>query len=497
MLLAAVAAAAVLALLATAPGVAAQGTGPTACPLTSYTPGTDYFPVKSKPDAGAGFTINYKKYYKHVQADGQTYLLKMCNAPPIPDNDMKVFPVGTKVINIPVAVAATSSGNALDTLLALGFGGAVKYASPWGDDLVLPCAQAAKANGSWAEYTPSVRSDDYSVLFTAAPDAANPKTVTFKAPTLDGSPLQQAEWVKFMGAFFNAEAAADALYESIARAYACRKTQVAQVPTPKPVVAWIALADPDNKSKWTVNQGVFPRALIADAGATPLAAPVTVTSDKLLSTLASAHVVIDATPRRGKNVELIDWLKDLGANSLAEAPYPFAQGRQLYAVDRSRATNGQEEFPVARHQLAAFLLSDLVSILYPQAQGEGYLKRRFLRNMASDEGYSAPLDADKCSAASPLSADSPLRIVPANADECAAGTVAPYTGASTVIPGSDAKNSEGGKNTTPAAKSDNIGVIFAAIVLVLVVAGFIVFVAPGLARRYRERRNQQYMQEML
>ncbi|ORZ38363.1 hypothetical protein BCR44DRAFT_60077 [Catenaria anguillulae PL171] len=477
---------AALALLGTV-SVAQQASEP-ACPLTSqFNPSEDYFPVKATVDPASGFSIEYKPSHKIVKISGITYVLNLCNAPTPSDPPT----ANAKLIKIPVAAAASESQNALDAMFALGVGHLVKFTKPF-DDPVIPCAQAAKANASLAELTSTTSDAGYNVLFTSAVEAARAKAVTIPLPNIDATPLQKAEWIKLIGAFFNLERQANDLYKSIVDAYDCRKSQVSTVATPKPVVAWIAQVDPVNSpNMWKVNQGSYARTLISDAGGVPLASNPNVPTADLLNALSTANVVIDATPRAGKNVELIEWLRIFGKSSIQDVTAPFAQRKHLYAVDHTVSKNGHEEFQLGHTLRPAFVLQDLISVLYPIAQGTSYT-RRYLRNMISDDGYAAPLEAAMCTA--PLTPTSPLRVVPNNAAECP--NVAAFTGSSSVMLGGDSTNSDQGKNEPP-KRGSSAGVIFGAIVAVVFIAGFIVFVAPKLARKYRERKNRQYMQEML
>ncbi|KAI9218864.1 hypothetical protein BC828DRAFT_407210 [Blastocladiella britannica] len=494
-----------LLLLATATTfVAAQTTSD--CPLTGFDPSKDYFPKKLVPDTGAGFTITYKRSGKLLKAPtGESYYLQLCHAP-----DTTAPTDGTPVIKIPVStVAVANSLAALDGLSTLGVMDKVKFLAPL-DDPTIPCGLAAKGNGSMTELTSSVGNDKYGVLFTPNPVPGNPKAVSYGGPTADMTPLQRAQWLYFLASFFNMEDTAADLYYKVQRTYTCRKQQVAKTASPKPLVAVIAQADPGlNANTWTVSSGTYWPTLIADAGGVPLSpvgGGVNVATDQLLKVLNGTHVIVDVTNRTAAATEFrfADWLKAVGAtggimdaNAVA---VPAIGNKYVYGVDARRSALGHDDFAATAALRPNYVLQDMMSVLYPPAQGTGYT-RRYMRSIAADDGFGAVLDAAQCPnplPAGPLTA--PLAVLPGNADDCLLNAaVTQYLGASSVVPGADAGNSQNGTGGVPIASSSHplAGTILASIVCVGLVAGFLVFVAPKLARKWRERKNMQYAQQML
>ncbi|KNE63788.1 hypothetical protein AMAG_08865 [Allomyces macrogynus ATCC 38327] len=359
----------------------------------------------------------------------------------------------------------------------LGVSDSVKYVQDLGK-VVDPCY----IPGSPAELNNDAK---YDVVFTSTVDDTDAKAATFSAAAVDAAPLNRAEWLKFVSYFFNRELDAATTYQRMADQYACRKAQIASA-DPKPTIAWI---EKISENAWAVSNGAFARTLLADAGAVPMAARSEVDQTQLMEVLKNSHAVIDVTARDGEwNLSL--WLKMFGISSVSETPYKFVRNRKIYLADRRHSTNGTNAFPTESTQLVNFLHQDLISIFYPPAQHTYFT--RFIRHI--DDGYTTP--SGTCSAAD---------LFPNNAKECDGGAKPDkYTAGSSILTGSDAASSSSSsssgttqESSTSTSSGTSVGTIIVVVLVVVGVAAVGVFVAPGMMRKYRERKNQAYMREML
>ncbi len=103
------------------------------------------------------------------------------------------------------------------------------------------------------------------------------------AATTGTSVLARAEWIKFIGAFFNREAAAEKIFEGISSRYSLYKSQVAaQFPSTgsassnrAPVVVWIgySAASSWGAASWSFSRAAYKAGLTADAGGSLYAPP--------------------------------------------------------------------------------------------------------------------------------------------------------------------------------------------------------------------------------
>uniref|UniRef100_A0A804LCI8 Uncharacterized protein n=2 Tax=Zea mays TaxID=4577 RepID=A0A804LCI8_MAIZE len=91
-------------------------------------------------------------------------------------------------------------------------------------------------------------------------------------PLEEGTPLQMAEWIKYLGTFTNSENRANAVYDAVKTNYLCLSKVAANLGTRfKPVVAWIEFT----QGMWTFVKESYILQYVTDAGAEIVDATIT------------------------------------------------------------------------------------------------------------------------------------------------------------------------------------------------------------------------------
>ncbi|GBF99797.1 hypothetical protein Rsub_12237 [Raphidocelis subcapitata] len=282
----------------------------------------------------ADFSIDYFGTYKVVTARrfNATYVLYQCGTPDptkLPPGAAEGVPRGAASFEIPLYSVAVTDTTVNGFLSELGLVDRVALASPYSvgdcflrladstdgcglavpDSYVDPSDAAAAARARGAEAAMANATD---AVFRGF-EGKGPKDILFPA-TADPGPLNRAEWVKYVAAFFNKEVQANALYAEIKDAYDRLKAlaQSKRPPGPRPRVAWVSA----NASGVSFRLDAYKTALLEDAGGAPFdraaleAAGAALSSDPTFGTaaaflplggdglaalLAQAAVVIDET----------------------------------------------------------------------------------------------------------------------------------------------------------------------------------------------------------
>ena len=234
------------------------------CPVTApLGADEDAFPHKVQVVRAKLFTVEYHKTYKVVhntQAD-EWYLLYQCGTPrPAGYADHKNF-------SVPLQAVAVADTSVLHFLELLGVQGAVRYMQT--EYTTSACLQAQAASGAILSLLPSTTTPAgqaqlaaVNALFTYSA-SPNPKSIAFTA-TSDPGPLNRAEWIKFAALFFNQEAAAETLFNTIQQRYLCHQQAVSGVAS-KPVVAWTYYAT--WSQQWVLSRAPYKRQFLQAAGA--------------------------------------------------------------------------------------------------------------------------------------------------------------------------------------------------------------------------------------
>ncbi|SER11245.1 iron complex transport system substrate-binding protein [Actinokineospora terrae] len=211
--------------------------------VTDYAEGRDYFPDKSTVDESELWDISYHNSYKTITLTDTetttgtklTYVLYQCGTPqPKAAGDLE----GALFVQVPVTNVAVTSFNALAMVDRLGKSASITGLSgqlldnakkdPWYDGVVKSAGQPV----SVGEYTDLDKEallggKTQAILMSGFgqgfDDISNARAAGLPGISvsnrMERHALASAEWIKMVGAFYNAEAAANAEFDKIKSRY--------------------------------------------------------------------------------------------------------------------------------------------------------------------------------------------------------------------------------------------------------------------------------------
>ncbi len=361
-----------------------QNTQPTAIEastcITDFDSETDYFPEKSTTEYAAGFQIEYFNYYKVITVltpypgatDTLQYVLVQCGAPTPEDIAAEVVvevPASTLVATSTTYIAHLDTLGLLDQLAGLD---SFQYVNN-------PAVRERIDNGDLVEVSTgsevnveAVIDLDPSLYMTytiAEPiEDAFPVLVEAGLPLVVNSswteptPLGRSEWIKFMGAFYNVEAQANAAFDEIESQY-LEASEVAQAAERAPTVF---LNDPF-EGVWYMSSGTSYQAqLLADAGANYLWAD----TDNAGSLQLDVETVFDVAQEADYWVNVgAQSLEELGAIDERFTQFAAYQNGDVWTNTKRQTEFGNEYFEtgVANPHL---ILMDLVKIFHSELMAD-------------------------------------------------------------------------------------------------------------------------------
>ncbi len=338
--------------------------------VENYAEGVDYFPEKAQVTHSDGFTIEYFPNYKVITVNSPypgaeevaTYVLVQCGtAVPAGFEDAVTIEVP---INSLVAMSTTylphlPTLNAVDTLVGLD---SLAFASTPEIRERIDAGQVAEVGFGAEVNVEQVLDLDPDVVMTYSSGSADfdaqPKleeagiTVVVNSDYLDANPLGQAEWVKFLAAFFNQEAAANTWFDGVATEYE-ELTELAATADTQPTV----LLNTPFEGTWYMAGGQsYIAQLLADAGAAYLWA-----DDPSATTLfLDFESVFDKAQAADYwlNLGFVASLADLAATDERFGEFAAFQNGRVYNNDARVNANGGAANP-------HWVLADLIKIFHP------------------------------------------------------------------------------------------------------------------------------------
>lgn len=345
--------------------------------VTDYDPQIDYFPEKVSLRDSVGWTIEYFNNYKVItvlnpwrDADVQfRYVLVQCGTPP-PDN------VGDAlVIEVPVKSVVAMSTSQLPHLSELGLldklvgVDSFLYINNPEVRKKIAAGELVEIGGGGqvnVERALDLQPDLIMTYGVGNPEFdAHPKLleaglkVVLNSEYMETSPLGRAEWIKFTAAFFNREAKATGVYDTIARRYKEMATKARNAPN-KPTV----FAGTPFQGTWFVPGGrSYVAQLLADAGATYLWADDTSTGSQPLS--------FEQVFERARDADF--WLNPGMWKSLADGKAEDERFTQFVAFQKGNVfnnnkrlnENGGNDYFESSPTNPDIVLADLIKIFHP------------------------------------------------------------------------------------------------------------------------------------
>ncbi|KAJ2555274.1 hypothetical protein EV175_002309 [Coemansia sp. RSA 1933] len=213
-------------------------------------------------------------------------------------------------------------------------------------------------------------SSSVSVVFSS--DANSDGDLSVRVPSDDSlTPLQKAEWIKFIATFFNAETTATTLFSGISTAYECHRSNLQHLASP-PHAYWVQYtasdAAYDNKPTYNIVDTAYQKELLAAAGATnDTKTALTDPTDQAAfqSAVADADYVVDQTNLTDYGMRASEWYADFGYTGAQNTGAPFLQQRALWRTDGYASSQGVSNFPEFAYARPDLVLQDIISVVEP------------------------------------------------------------------------------------------------------------------------------------
>lgn len=256
-------------------------------PSTQSTDITNYFPddllvvgeAFQSPDHvtvsfAQGFQVQYFSSYKVVTNSiaNETYVLYQCGLPP---PAIESFPAGAKLFAIPLDSVAVLETVPLAFMTALGVNSRMQSVSEYAvgacgqklltcPDKAAPSLDTAPANSTallqplQAVADAVVTSSEYSIA----------QTFAFSA-SMDPGVLSRAEWMKFLGLFFNMDAESSEIFAAINESYyqTVADVEAREQDGEPPVLAFVDMLDYDPDHAYEVSFAPYKLQYTEAAGA--------------------------------------------------------------------------------------------------------------------------------------------------------------------------------------------------------------------------------------
>ena len=363
--------------------------------VTAFEPGTDYFEAKSSVDYADNFLVAYFDHYKVVTVErpspggqSESYVLVQCGTP---EPELGPELADAPRITVPIQSLFSGSTSQSPALVAVGGVGAVTGVARR-DFIATPELIEHIQQAEVVEYETSGVVNVEAVV-AAAPDVfmaggggepevqrlavAGVPVVNF-AEWQETSPLGRAEWVKFMGLFFNAEDKANAAFAGVVERYDAALALVAEVPEDERPLVLSGQAF--NGIFFAAGGQSFMARLIRDGGGRYIFEDDTSTGsfqirdlERLIVAARDAKVWIQASIH-------YHTLADIAAEDPRLAALPAAEAGQVWIPDALKGPNGGVQFYELGSMRPDMVLMDLISILHPD-KTPGY-ERVFNRSIA-------------------------------------------------------------------------------------------------------------------
>lgn len=356
----------------------------------------------SKVEDADNFHIYYGQTFKVIKnaIDGKSYLLiqntsrmavrtKYCTA------RIKSFVI--PLINYSVDTQSSQGAFPVSFFELLGLLGSMKGITS--DAVASQCVLKLCEAGEVAMVDKSEQQQLSQFAAHFVSDTDQPQSCNFAnfVPLSEGTPLQRAEWIKFLGAFANLETRANQVYDAVKASYTCLSQMAAnKTKSFKPIVAWMEY---DNNGVWSFTKEPHKLKYVEDAGGENIDNSINKMSynvsnnddlESLHAILCTVDVVIDETLTSDpQNYTQKTFLQNINIED--SSCFDFLSNQSIWRFDK-RVRNGTilDWYDGAISQ-PNLVLADIVEALFPT----GNYTTSYFRNIAKDEGV-INIAADMC-----------------------------------------------------------------------------------------------------
>ncbi|XP_004503097.1 uncharacterized protein [Cicer arietinum] len=339
----------------------------------------------SKVEDAVNFHIYYGQTFKVIKnaVDGQSYLLLQNNSRIA--SRTKYCTSRIKSFVIPLSNFSVDTDSfPVSFLEHLGLLESLKGITS--DTVAAPCVLKLYKEGQIEKLNKS----DYQMLtqFSAHffSDTNQQPACNFatSVPFSEDTPLQRAEWIKFMGAFANVEARANQVYTTVKENYLCL-AEIAKTRTSfKPTVAWMKYDD----GVWSFTKEPYNLKYVEDAGGEILDASINKHTynvsdpddlEELHAILCTVEVVIDETLTYDPvNYTSSTFIQNLNVED--RSCFSFLTNTSLWRYDKRIQSSSLDWYNGAVSQ-PQLVLADLIEVLFPT----GNYTMTYFRNLVKGE----------------------------------------------------------------------------------------------------------------
>ncbi|KAJ2690315.1 hypothetical protein IWW39_000866 [Coemansia spiralis] len=207
---------------------------------------------------------------------------------------------------------------------------------------------------------------DTSVNVVFSNSASSDESKSVRLPSDDSlTPLQRAEWIKFVAAFFNLEEQASTLFDSISAAYTCHADNMRYLKR-APHAYWVEYMD--SPTTYQIITSAYQKNLLASAGATNASTDGLADNTNVAAFQAAvkdADFVFDQTQLKKFGQRITEWYSDFGYKDPQNQGVSFLSQRNIWRTDKYTSKSGVSNYPEFAYVRPDLVLQDLISVLEP------------------------------------------------------------------------------------------------------------------------------------
>ncbi|KAI5683809.1 hypothetical protein M9H77_05037 [Catharanthus roseus] len=249
-----------------------------------------------------------------------------------------------------------------------------------------PCVLKLQSEGQ-VDIVNSTELSQFSAHFISNTDQAQACNYATFVPFGEETPLQRAEWIKYLGVFGNLETRANHIYDTIKENYMClSKAAVSKTSSFKPVVAWMQF----NDGGWSFTKESYKLKYVEDAGGgnidnsiNKMTYNISIPDDleEFHAILCTVDVVIDETYISDPFAyNASNFFENIGVED--QSCFAFLTNDSLWRYDKRIQNSTILDWYDGAISQPQLVLADLIEAFFPT----GNYTTTFFRNIAKGEG---------------------------------------------------------------------------------------------------------------